>query len=74
MHYKNLGMSVTQNFTFADALAYADDFVLLFASLNGLRVLLNVYSEVAGMYNIIFNVTKSVAGFLRRKTSARIPV
>jgi hypothetical protein len=56
--------------SFAGALAYADDLVLLSASLNGLQVLLDVCSDVAGMYDIIFNVNKSVAGFVGRKVSA----
>lgn len=46
MRSKSLGMSDTQNLTLADALAYADDFILLSASLNGLQVLLDVYSRL----------------------------
>ncbi len=62
------------NLAFAGALAYADDLVLLSASLTGLQKLLDVCTEVAGMYDIVFNVTKSVAGFVGVKVSSCVSV
>jgi hypothetical protein len=62
------------NLAFAGALAYADDLVLLSASLKGLQKLLDVCTEVAGLFDIVFNVTKSVAGVVGTKVSSCIPV
>jgi Reverse transcriptase (RNA-dependent DNA polymerase) len=69
---QNSGGGCYVNAAFAGALAYADDLVLLSASLMGLQKLLDVCAEVAAMYDIIFNVDKSVAGFVGDKLSACI--
>ena len=51
------------NNCFAGGLAYADDLILLSASLRGLHKLLNICSDIACLFDIVFNVTQSFAGF-----------
>jgi hypothetical protein len=71
---QNSGDGCYVNVTFAGAIAYADDLVLLSASLMGLQKLLDVCAEVAAMYDITFNVDKSVAGFVGDKLSTCAPL
>ena len=53
-----------RNNCFAASLAYADNLILLSASLRGLLKLLNVCFDIACLFDIVFNVTKSFSGFL----------
>jgi hypothetical protein len=71
---QNSGYGCYVNVAFAGAFAYADDLVLLSASLLGLQKLLDVCAEVAAKYDILFNVNKSVAGFVGDKLSTCAPV
>jgi hypothetical protein len=71
---QNSGCGCYVNVAFAGAIAYADDLVLLSASLMGLQKLLDVCAEVAAMYDITFNVDKSVAGFVGDKLSTCAPL
>jgi hypothetical protein len=70
----NSGYGCHVNLAFAGALAYADDLVLLSASLLNLQSLLDICTEVAGLFNIKFNAAKSVAGFVGVKVSSCEPV
>ena len=57
------------NNCFAGGLAYADDLILLSASLRWLQKLLNVCSDVACLFDIVFNVTILFAGFVGNRLS-----
>ena len=63
------GVGCYVNLAFVGAIAYADDLVLLSASLVDLQKLLHICSDVALIFDIIFNVSKSVAGFVGIKLS-----
>ena len=54
---------------FVCGLAYADDLILISASLLGLQKLLNVCSDVVCLFDVAFNVTESFAGFLGNRLS-----
>ena len=66
---QDLGSDCFINNCFAGGLAYADDLILLSASLRGLQKLLNLCSDVACLFDIVFNVTKSFAGFVGYRLS-----
>ena len=57
------------NLAFVSAIAYADDLVLLSASLIDLQKLLNVCSDVALIFDIICIVSKPIAGLVGVKFS-----
>ena len=61
LQYSGSGCYINNCFT--GGLAYADHLILLHASLRGLQKLLNVCYNVACLFDIVFNVTKSLTGF-----------
>jgi Reverse transcriptase (RNA-dependent DNA polymerase) len=54
------GIGCHMSLFFVDALAYADDLVLLASSANAMRSVLHVCDIYAVQYNVLFNANKSM--------------
>ena len=70
---KNTGVGCHMGSRFVEALAYADDIILLAPCKSALSILIGVCENYAAEYDIMFNGDKSKLLFFKGRSSVMIP-